>query len=159
MHTLNPLASGGAEYDPAPPSSVTTHSESSHSQPAQAGPSTSVAPIPKGYGKIIRDSDGNVIRVELGVDVEDEILGNGAAGDNVLQEPELDKQVMTNWVTELGGGRKSSADVVKCESASSLYLMLLFRTSRHRLLLASGSGLPIMFFRKFVSARRLLLTR
>jgi len=72
-----------------------------------------VASIPKGYGKIIRDSDGNVIRVELGADVEDEILDVDTAGGDELQEPELDKQVMTNWVTELGGGRGSGADVVK----------------------------------------------
>jgi hypothetical protein len=136
VHTLNPLASGGAEYDPAPSISVTTSSESSHSQPAQAGRSipASVASIPKGYGKIIRDSDGNVIRVELGADVEDEIVDVDAAGGDELQEPELDKQVMTNWVTELGGGRRSGADVVKCESASSWCLMLLFRTLSSSLL-------------------------
>ena len=130
-HTLNPLASGGAEHDPTKSVSVVSSAECAHTQLAQAGPSTrapSTAPIPRGFGKIIRDSDGNVIRVELGADAEDETSHCDTAGEvemKDLQEPELDKQVITDWVTELGGGRGAGADVVKCESGSSLCLMLL----------------------------------
>jgi nucleolar protein 16 len=133
VHTLNPLASGGAEHDPtkASVSSTTFASESSHSHSSQAGPSApplSLAPIPKGYGKIIRDSDGNVVRVELGAD--DEKYADQPADEGEmqgLQEPEVDKQVMANWVTELGGGRGSGAAIVQCESSSfSLCTALLF---------------------------------
>jgi len=120
-HTLNPLASGGAEYDPAKSLSMASSAESSlhTTQSAQAGPSkpaSSTAAIPKGFGKIIRDADGNVIRVELGGDADDETPNVNTAGEDGmqgLQEPELDKQVMADWVTELGRGGGSGADVVK----------------------------------------------
>lgn len=84
--------------------------------------------IPKGYGKITKDTDGNVIRVEFGGEEVPDI--DNAVQDEIreLQDPEVDKQVIANWVTELGGGRGSGADVVKCKSAFSFCPMLLFRT-------------------------------
>lgn len=126
VHTLNPLASGGAEHDPTKPlNSSNTLPEPSYSQPLQASPSASTslaALIPKGYGKIIRDSDGNVVRVEL--NAEDEQQGELLPADveDGMQDPEVDKEVMTNWVTELGGGKGSGATIVECESASSFHL-------------------------------------
>jgi nucleolar protein 16 len=123
VHTLNPLASGGAEHDPTkvPVNTQTILApEPSHSH---AGPSTStssIEPIPKGYGKIIRDSDGNVIRVELSAD--DEERAEQVADKDEMQgmhDPEVDKQVITSWVTELGGGRGSGAAIVQCESCYS----------------------------------------
>lgn len=112
MHTLNPLASGGAEPSTLPNAS---HPEASDSRLLQAGPS-SIEAIPKGYGRINRDSDGNVVGVELGSDDEVEQNDDGKSG---LQDPEIDKKVMTNWVTELGGGKGSGAPIVRCASGFS----------------------------------------
>jgi len=119
VHTLNPLASGGAEHDSTKLSNLPTtfNPEPSHSDSLQAAPSastSSIAHIPRGYGKIIRDSDGNVVRVELGADDKDQ-AEQPADGDEMqgLRDPEMDKQIMTNWVTELGGGRGSGAAIVQ----------------------------------------------
>jgi hypothetical protein len=127
VHTLNPLASGGAEHDSTKLSNLPTtfNPEPSHSDSLQAAPSastSSIAHIPRGYGKIIRDSDGNVVRVELGADDKDQ-AEQPADGDEMqgLRDPEMDKQIMTNWVTELGGGRGSGAAIVQCELCLSCY--------------------------------------
>jgi len=115
VHTLNPLASGGVEYDATKSSSLpntTSTYEPSHS--SEAGPSaSSTPPIPKGYGRIIRDTDGNVVRVELGTNDEQNAVESSDEHDVPgLDDPELDKQVITNWVTELGGGRGTGAAIV-----------------------------------------------
>jgi hypothetical protein len=59
VHTLNPVAQGGTE-EPL---------SSSRNEPAPAPESTvettSLKPIPRGYGKIIRDETGAVLRIEL----------------------------------------------------------------------------------------------
>lgn len=135
MHSLNPLASGGAEYDhtTAP---VSLDIASANSEAHTAGPSnpqepsTTSTPIPKGYGKIVRDTDGTVLRVEL---AEDDQRSEGpssqaqnhtqkssnidAGGDEEMKDPEIDGQVRANWVTDLGGGSKGTdSDIVRCES-------------------------------------------
>jgi len=109
VHTLNPLASGGAEHDPTKQPNILTPETSS-----QAGISAST-PIPKGYGKIIRDANGDVVRVELNADDEQHAEQQQAASDDGMQDPEIDKEVMTNWVTELGGGgtQGSGATIVQ----------------------------------------------
>jgi len=114
VHTLNPLASGGAEHDPTKSSNLPTTFEHPHSDSSQAASTSPTAHIPRGYGKIIRDSDGNVVRVELGADDQDQ-AERPADGDEIqgLRDPEMDKQMMTNWVTELGGGRGSGAAIVQ----------------------------------------------
>jgi hypothetical protein len=128
VHTLNPLASGGAEHDPTTkvptlpnhaltgePSGSPSHSPSLHAGPSAASTSSSIASIPKGYGRIIRDSEGNVVRVELSDDEENAVKSADVRELPGLDDPEMDKEVMTNWVTELGGGRGTGAAIVHCE--------------------------------------------
>lgn len=127
VHSLNPLASGGAEHDPTKQSTSSSTSTAEASHPSQA---STAAPIPKGYGKIIRDIEGNVVRVELNADDEQHVEEQAADGMQGLQEAEVDREVMANWVTKLGGGRGSGAAIVECESLCSFLLSLLvFSTS------------------------------
>ncbi|KAG8773014.1 Nucleolar protein 16 [Ceratobasidium sp. 428] len=63
VHTLNPVAQGGAD-NPTP----TAKLESAASTPTEAGSSK---PIPRGYGKIIRDENGAVLRIELPEEAEE----------------------------------------------------------------------------------------
>ncbi|KAJ7632192.1 ribosome biogenesis protein Nop16 [Roridomyces roridus] len=89
IHTLNPSASGGVE-----PEAETIIEEDT--------PMDLMAATPKGKGRIIRDAEGNVLRVEM---VEEE-----AAGEETLHEPEMDSSILEKWVTGLGGGRKERSD-------------------------------------------------
>ncbi|KZP23623.1 hypothetical protein FIBSPDRAFT_858184 [Athelia psychrophila] len=125
---LNPLASGGAETKPQAASALSAaaadadadvHMEVEVEAPA-AGPSQPAA-IPKGYGKIIRDAAGNVLRVELSEAVDDHEpvqdpdpnrarARQAAENDKEeMRDPEMDSRVRAHWVTELGGGVKGGA--------------------------------------------------
>jgi len=67
------------------------------------------APIPKGYGKIIRDADGNIIDVELaeGEDVEQN-LDDSREMDMEELSPAVNEKVFEKWVTELGAKKKTT---------------------------------------------------
>lgn len=125
MHTLNPLASGGSERDEAATTSVPQDHEMQ--QVASSSSSTpTAAAIPKGYGKIIRDSSGNVLRIELADDENNDEDPNQNGEDEQqqgLQDPQLDKAVISRWVTDLGGtksGAAADSDVAKSESLATL---------------------------------------
>lgn len=107
VHTLNPLASGGSERDEA----ATTI--------AQIQP---VASIPNGYGKIIRDSSGNVLRIELPDDQGHDPDQNGKE-EPQLDDPQLNEDVISKWVNDLGGS-KSSAPNHSITKGESLNLFL-----------------------------------
>jgi len=133
VHTLNPLASGGAEHDPSKASISQTilALEPSPSDASQADPSastSSIAPIPKGYGKIFRDIEGNVVRIELSEDHKERTEPAEEDETLELRDPEVEKQVITTWVTELGGGKGSGAPIVQCESASIFHLSFFWCT-------------------------------
>lgn len=56
--------------------------------------------LPKGYGKIIRDSLGNVIGVEMGEDDEDQRRKGGEEQKDVDMEqlePILDETALEQW--------------------------------------------------------------
>jgi len=163
VHTLNPLASGGAEHDPTtkvptvPNHALTgeplgSPSHSSHAEPSAASTSSSsIASIPKGYGRIIRDSKGNVVRIELGDDEDNAVKCGDVRELTGLDDPEMDKEVKTNWVTELGGGRGTGAAIVHCEFSAPLCTIsfhLLFRKfSFCSFLLAWGPRFKLMTFK------------
>ncbi|KAJ7168233.1 ribosome biogenesis protein Nop16 [Mycena crocata] len=109
IHTLNPSASGGVEpledasgHTEDAPVNLTAPSTSSQPNPAP--------PIPKGHGRIIRDEDGNVLRIELGE--EDEEMPEDDAQEKDMKEigPQVDANIVQKWVTGLGGGNKSVGD-------------------------------------------------
>lgn len=106
VHTLNPLASGGSERDEA----ATTI--------AQIQP---VASIPNGYGKIIRDSSGNVLRIELPDDQGHDPDQNEK--EEHLDDPQLNEDVISKWVNDLGGS-KSNAPNHSITKGESLNLFL-----------------------------------
>ncbi|KAF7359331.1 Nucleolar protein 16 [Mycena sanguinolenta] len=71
IHTLNPSASGGVEPTETTkdvPPNMTAASTSSQPNPAP--------PIPKGHGLIVRDENGNILRVELPEEDEEMPEGN-----------------------------------------------------------------------------------
>jgi hypothetical protein len=64
MHNLNPTTSGGTEIDINHPH---VHAPPSTTAPAEA----IINGLPRGFGRIIRDTAGNVIDVEMPADDED----------------------------------------------------------------------------------------
>lgn len=112
VHDLNPTASGGAEQ---PTIQQDTVMEVLHNVPvpllpvsnAASGSGSTSASIPKGHAKIVRDGDGNVIRVEFaeGEDPEDQ----GEEDTETIAElpqPEVAPIAWNNWVEDLGGAIK-----------------------------------------------------
>lgn len=95
-HDLNPISSGGSEVtlshtidqintsQPCPTSSSSTIDDA---QPSASDRPIAISALPKGFGRIIRDSAGNVIRVEL--------PSNEEAGDAPKRELEIDPPVAT----------------------------------------------------------------
>lgn len=117
LPSLNPTASGGVEPRPE------------HSMPPPVAPealgaqkeATSI--IPKGYGRIIRDADGNIVDVEMGEeDTADEQAQAGSAGGfpedvDVSKENEL-----APWVSlgsQSGTSQKNGSHVVQSLEAIS----------------------------------------
>lgn len=90
VSSLNPTASGGSERElygaPRSTSSITE-------RPSEAQPSK----IPRGYGKIIRDVDGNVIDIEFAEeDAEERTMDRDEEIYDMDRAP-LDGSLM-NWV-------------------------------------------------------------
>ncbi|ESK92890.1 ribosome biogenesis protein nop16 [Moniliophthora roreri MCA 2997] len=110
IHDLNPSASGGAEIievdvDQEDARASGPESSSSRSDVRPNG-SRSGDSIPKGYGRIIRDEDGNILRIEL---AEEEKNLSPAGNKNVDMEqlePELDEAVKEKWIQDLGANGK-----------------------------------------------------
>jgi Ribosome biogenesis protein Nop16 len=85
LPSLNPRAKGGEEIVP----DVTLLPRSTHSitNKRSGSPSTAVAGVPKGHGRIIRDEHGNVVDIQLDEEDRDEEM-------KVSQE---DKEDETPW--------------------------------------------------------------
>ncbi|EKM55528.1 uncharacterized protein PHACADRAFT_94806 [Phanerochaete carnosa HHB-10118-sp] len=109
--SLTPTASGGVEKPLGaasknePPVDVDCALEASSSK--VAGPSS----LPKGYGRIVRDADGNVVDVELPEEGEggDERGGPAASAERLIEDiPDPSKQKgVADWV---GVGSQASAE-------------------------------------------------
>ncbi|KAG6820562.1 hypothetical protein H0H93_015082 [Arthromyces matolae] len=109
VHDLNPTAPGGSEP-------LENAYRSQHSEESQIASTSQleepVKPIRNGFGRIIRDDAGNVLRIEL--PEEDNETQTEKRQDEALPEPEVDGTVLGHWVTDLGGGAKiklSSGDI------------------------------------------------
>lgn len=104
IHTLNPSASGGVE-----PIEATGHSEDASvnlTAASTASQSNATRPIPKGHGRIVRDEDGNVLRVELAEEDEEMPEDDGREKNMEELQPEVEPSIHQKWVTGLGGGEK-----------------------------------------------------
>ncbi|KAI0670494.1 ribosome biogenesis protein Nop16 [Trametes maxima] len=100
--TLNPIASGGTER---PPSTHFDHEERADDRPeastasgSTARPANKANGVPKGYGKIIRDAQGNIVDVQLG-DEDGEDEGGEATEEGLedIPDPTEDDQ-LAGWV-------------------------------------------------------------
>lgn len=91
---LTPTQSGGSERTLIPPKgSASAGSVSGTVKSVEAGPSTS-STIPRGFGRIIRDASGNVIRIDL---PESEEIQH-CAQNTELPEADVDEKTMDDWV-------------------------------------------------------------
>ncbi|KAJ7090271.1 ribosome biogenesis protein Nop16 [Mycena belliarum] len=104
IHTLNPSASGGVEpiETTVQPDDSPANSNAA-STSSQANDAASV--IPKGHGRIVRDADGNVLRIELAQE-DEEMPEQDSEKDMEQLGPEVDPNVLQKWATGLGGGSK-----------------------------------------------------
>lgn len=88
---LTPTQSGGVERTLVPPkASADVESVSAAPKSVESGPSV----IPKGFGRIIRDESGNVIRIDL---AESEEIQN-TVQKTELPEADVDEKTMGDWV-------------------------------------------------------------
>ncbi|OCH95497.1 hypothetical protein OBBRIDRAFT_788051 [Obba rivulosa] len=99
--SLNPTASGGVEQPLGRKRPATAGSSAAPEAPSSSRPSETSA-IPKGYGRIIRDEDGNIVDVQMGeeepVEIPDEEI-------EAIPDPADDEQ-QAGWVG-LGSNPKS----------------------------------------------------
>ncbi|KAF9262143.1 hypothetical protein L218DRAFT_1000891 [Marasmius fiardii PR-910] len=124
VHDLNPSAAGGAEIfdvdvnqndqtvstsatdltDP-PTSRVNVPEDNGASGTVNSSPLPQLSTIPKGYGRIVRDEAGNVVRIDFPVEP------SGALDDKWCEdmetsmdqrEPELDALTREKWVEGMG---------------------------------------------------------
>ena len=130
--SLNPIASGGTERPLTAreerSEGVDTAPSSSSKPPATAAAAAAAASgsVPKGFGKIIRDADGNVVDVQLAD--EDEEEDEAAADDGGLEEvadPRADAR-LASWAG-LGSSDRTSArsggggGIVQGERAAAVF--------------------------------------
>ncbi|KAF8184886.1 ribosome biogenesis protein Nop16 [Mycena galopus ATCC 62051] len=114
IHTLNPSASGGVE-----PTETTEDAPGNLMAASTSSPLDTAPPIPKGHGLIVRDEDGNILRVELAE--EDEEMPQVDDRDKNMEElaPEVEPHLLSKWVTGLGGGKKGKGVVQELERIAS----------------------------------------
>ncbi|KAJ7043190.1 ribosome biogenesis protein Nop16 [Mycena alexandri] len=110
IHTLNPSASGGVE-----PIEVTAgrveDSPVNLTAASTSSQSNTTPPIPKGHGRIIRDEEGNVLRIEFAEEDEEMPEEDDDRDKNMEElEPEMDLYLRQKWVTGLGGGKGVGGD-------------------------------------------------
>jgi len=100
VSSLNPNGSGGSELRvPAPQSSNSSIAEKATSQPSCIDVS-----VPRGYGRITRDQDGNVIDIELGEELDDETMRRTRDKEHQeLDQTTVDENMKT-WI-QLGANQ------------------------------------------------------
>ncbi|KAF7353621.1 Nucleolar protein 16 [Mycena venus] len=118
VHTLNPSASGGVE----PIETITGHSEDAPVNLTAASTSSqpnAALPIPKGHGRIVRDEEGNILRVELAEEDEEMPEVDDRQKDMEELAPEVEPHLLSKWVTGLGGGKQGKGVVEELERIAS----------------------------------------
>ncbi|EDR10983.1 uncharacterized protein LACBIDRAFT_192580 [Laccaria bicolor S238N-H82] len=100
IHSTNPSASGGNEQP-------STHRIIEIPAEIPSASTTVDRTIPVGFGKIIRDEAGNVLHVELN-DTEEESAAT-VANSTEMKNIQIDNDITTRWVTDLGGHPKDIA--------------------------------------------------
>ena len=99
--TLNPIASGGTERVEAQHADGKEASTEREASATVATQGAGTNGVPKGYGKIIRDGEGNIVKVQLGEEEgaeEPEVQESGV--EEEIQDPRGDKE-LAGWI-ELG---------------------------------------------------------
>jgi len=111
QHDLNPVSSGGSEVrlnciiDGAN-TSQTSSSTIGGVQSAVSEAATSTCTPPKGFGRIIRDSSGNIVRVELPSDGEE---GQASKRELMIDPPiALTKSELRMWTQDRAESQKGA---------------------------------------------------
>ncbi|TFK76605.1 hypothetical protein BDN72DRAFT_831186 [Pluteus cervinus] len=115
LHTLNPSSSGGVE----PLEGQGVASEQSNSGLMGSSSATTSAIIPKGHGKIIRDSSGNIVGVVLADEDQVPAQTSGRDMDMEQLEPTVDQSVLEKWALRKHGAGETKGVVAELERISS----------------------------------------
>ncbi|KAG7086609.1 hypothetical protein E1B28_002553 [Marasmius oreades] len=134
IHDLNPSAAGGAEVvdvdinqndqttHPITDSAVSSTSENGSQGTSALGAGKPALPpqgstIPKGYGRIVRDEVGNVVRIDYSDEEHNDKLVDKRYQDvdtNMEQlEPELDTSIKEKWIEGMGRQTGRAQVIVK----------------------------------------------
>ena len=123
QHDLNPISSGGSEvncnHTVDPVNTCQPHPSASSSTIDDARSYVSEGPrvtsgLPKGFGRIVRDSSGNVVRVEL---PSDEEAGLASKQELVIDAPVVTESELRIWAqdhpeTRRGAGSGGMEDTI-----------------------------------------------
>jgi Ribosome biogenesis protein Nop16 len=101
VSSLNPHASGGTERGIVAPQD--SNNSSNMEQITTSQPFDNGAKVPRGYGRISRDRDGNVIDIQLFEEEDDEAMQWNEHHE--LDGTPLDEKLM-NWV-QLGANQRT----------------------------------------------------
>lgn len=101
--TLKPCESGGTEHNRyGRLEDETVPSTSTRGDPKGVGAPSREAPVPPGYGRILRDEQGNAVDIELG-DEDDETMDTDRKVETMdgMDHAYLDERSTSTW-TQLG---------------------------------------------------------
>lgn len=98
--SLNPTASGGVEKSLGSSSKSEQAMDVDRAPEASSSKAAGTSGLPKGYGRIIRDADGNVVDVELAEEDEEEGAAAADSAERLVEDiPDPAKQKgLVGWV-------------------------------------------------------------
>ncbi|KAH9951308.1 ribosome biogenesis protein Nop16 [Amylocystis lapponica] len=125
--SLNPTLAGGVER-PLPASGSRADAPDTLTRPDASSSSsvTGAGALPKGFGRIVRDEDGNVVDIQLGEEPAGEEL---EGSDDVLDPAHAHNEEVSGWI---GMGMSSQARPRVSNSENSRVVQALEQISQSR---------------------------
>jgi len=112
--SLNPLQSGGVEKE-----LVRGQSKVPEIEEARPAPSSDDK-LRRGFGRIVRDEDGNVLRIELPEEDDGDTGAKMDEDDGALPEAQIDDEVADKWVSHSASGLGTGSTTSVVDALESL---------------------------------------